>query len=201
MPSIGYGLETAGIADSKLTSLRRMINNAAGTPTGGGHFETELFAKGALVGRLDPAFDAHAKPLATWATAWWDGWRSPHQLADAFHRANDDVRRQSPRNANLWNRVKGPTAAAILTASRIGWYFSSPCHLHTDDDEVFNLTRDSPATVVKAVHAAVIRWRAANVLQLSLATAPLLQMPPFDPPEGVLPSEIGKWRRARARNE
>jgi hypothetical protein len=68
MPSIGYGLETAGISDSALSKIRSMVNAAAGSPTGGGNFEAELFARDALHGRFDPAFDAHTKPLAAWAT-------------------------------------------------------------------------------------------------------------------------------------
>ena len=71
MPSMGYGLETAGVSDSKLSNLRRTVCNAAST--GGGSFECELMAKDGRRGRLDPAFDAHVKPIATWATAWWDG--------------------------------------------------------------------------------------------------------------------------------
>ena len=119
MPAIGYGLETAGISNTALRQLRCMVNNAAGTPTGGGNYEAELFARDALHGRLDPAFDAHAKPLAAWATAWWDAWRSPEQLEASFSKAHSDLR-GCVAHTEIWQRVRGPTSAAIATASRLG---------------------------------------------------------------------------------
>ena len=185
MPSIGYGMETAGVSDSALKRIRQTVNSAAGTDTRGGHFEAELFAKDALHGRVDPAFDAHTKPIAAWATAWWDAWRSEDQLTDSFNRAMRELQ-SIPANGNsIWTQVNGPTAAAIVTASRIGWYFSSARHLHSDDGEHFDLLHDPPAAIVKAVHAAVIRWRGANLLQHHNATRTLLQSPQFTPPSGV----------------
>ena len=197
MPAIGYGLEAAGISNSALRQLRCMVNNAAGTATGGGNHEVELLARDALHGRLDPAFDAHTKPLAAWATAWWDKWRPHDQLEKSFKKADADLR-SCGNHSNIWQRVRGPTAAAIATASRIGWHFSDPRHLHTDDGETFDLTRDPPAAVVQAIHAAVIRWRSANVLQHHSATMTLLQSPKFTAPAGVLPAAYDDWLRAKA---
>ena len=198
MPSIGYGAETAGISNAALGRVRSLVNTAAGTPTGGGNWEAELFARDAAHGRFDPAFDAHAKPLAAWATAWWDGWRPTDQLAKSFERADSQLRAINPDDGNLWSHVRGPTAAAIATASRIGWFFSAPDKLHADDGESFDLSRDSPAAIVNAIHHAVIRWRGANVLQSHTATRTLLQSPPCSPPAGVLPVAYEDWRRAKA---
>ena len=196
MPAIGYGLETAGISDTALRQLRCMVNHAAGTATGGGNFEEELMARDALHGRLDPAFDAHAKPIAAWATAWWNNWRSHQQLEASFSRAHNDLQ-GCQHHSQLWQRVRGPTAAAIATASRIGWHFASARILHTDDGCTFDLVRDPPAAVVQAVHAAVIRWRTANVLQNHTATMTLLQSPKFDAPSNVLHCAYDNWRRAK----
>ena len=198
MPSIGYGVETAGISDSALSGVRSLVNAAAGTSTGGGNWEAELFARDALHGRLDPSLDAHTKPLAAWATAWWDGWRSADQPTRSFKRADGQLRALSPGSKSIWSHVRGPTAAAIASASRIGWYFSAADKLHSDDGESFDLSRDSPAAIVNAVQRSVIRWRSANVLQDHTATKTLLQSPCFRPPHGVLPIAYERWRRAKA---
>ena len=167
-------------------------------------------AKDGVRGRLDPAFDAHVKPIAAWATAWWEDWRSPEQLTQAFRDADAALRRSSTSTSSssnssstaaeqsLWHKVKGPTAAAILSAARLGWHFQGPHSLTTDTGDMFDMRLDSPAAIVVAIQQSVVRWRAANVLQSFTATRTLLQSPARQPPPSVLPTYSKHWKRAQA---
>ena len=120
MPSIAYGMEVAGAADTALADMRRTIVRAAGTSTAGGSYECELFAKDGKRGRLDPAFEAHSKPIKTLAQAWWDNWRKEDQLAQAHEAAMQKLRHPKVTQSSAWAHCNGPTTAAILSATRLG---------------------------------------------------------------------------------
>ena len=45
--------------------------------------DAEWAARDGVTDKLDPAFEAHAAPLVTFAEAWWSSWRSYHDLRSA----------------------------------------------------------------------------------------------------------------------
>eukprot|EP00973_Karenia_brevis_P051307 7127082-Karenia_brevis.AAC.1 len=61
--------------------------------------------------------------------------------------------------APLWRLVKGPAAACYMTAYRLGWKVVDAHTFITDEGQVLELMRDSPAFVKKEVARAVSRWR------------------------------------------
>ena len=198
MPSIGYGVEAMGVADTPLKKTRKLVLSAASSETAGGCVDAEFFAIDGNKGRLDPAFMCHVAPLSTWAQAWWENWRTHDELTSSFLAAEVRLRKHSPRKNGIWNRVKGPTAAVQLTANRIGWVFLEPHVLLTDEGISLDLKVDPPAAVASAVAEAVVRWRAANVLLQHTATSSLLRNHTTATHPKVLPSFEGSWKRANA---
>ena len=69
-------------------------------------------------GTLDPAFDAHVLPIQTWATAWWEHWRSEATMREALAEA---ILKLSSTKGSLWRLVTGPVATLVASAIRIGW--------------------------------------------------------------------------------
>ena len=62
-----------------------------------------------------------------------------------------------------WAKVKGPAAATIMSARRLGWRFVSATEVDIGDNTRLLLNRDSPAYVRIKVVEAVNTWRARNV--------------------------------------
>ena len=92
-PMVMYGVETVGMADTQLQTTRGVIARAAAPAGGGKSVDHILHAIDRATGTLDPAFDAHVLPIQTWATAWWEFWRSTRAmqqaLADAILKLGD----------------------------------------------------------------------------------------------------------------
>ena len=119
---------------------------------------------------------------------------SAHQsAANAFAQLPSD-------HPNPWGLVKGPFAAAIASAARIGWYFESPTRLRTELGFTWDFTLDSPRDIRGDVDRAVISWRAANVLEhtaaYSLLLRPSVDTQPIRPQ--VPPIFRRQFRRARS---
>ena len=161
VPAFYYGAHCSGIADAHLESSRKAVAKAVGTATQGKQYDRSLYMHDITGSRLDPAFDAHALPLQYLALAWWEKWTDPRRLAAQFTTAWYKLAAQ----AWNWRGVTGPMSAAIATAHRIEWRFTSPHTVLTDQDSLIDLTRDSPAAIVKQVHASVRRWQFAKVLR------------------------------------
>ena len=201
MPSVAYGLDVHGIADSKLKHLRTTVLRTFSPNACGGLVEAEWYARDGSAGRDDPAFQAHSLPTVALANARYDQWRSAEQLGLAHQQVMSSLQtwhgRRKNENASAWSRAKGPTAAAILSAGRLGWAFRDASTIETDDGHVLDLRSDPPAAVKNAVDRAVIRWRAANVLEHFTVTAQLLKTS-LKPPNVVIPGMQQQWRRANA---
>ena len=201
MPSIAYGLDVHGVADSKLKHLRSTVLRAFSPNACGGLAEAEWYARDGSAGRDDPAFQAHSLPIVALANAWYDRWRSEEQLQLAHEQAMNSLQswhdRRRNQSTSAWTCARGPTTAAILPAGRLGWMFVDGSTIVTDDGHVLNLRYDPPAAVKNAVDKAVIRWRAANVLEQFTVTASLLRTS-LRPPATVVPSMQQQWRRANA---
>ena len=58
-----------------------------------------------------------------------------------------------------WRRVRGPAAAFVASAERLGWFVEDAFNLVTDLGVHLSLTVDSPAHVIELVHDSVRRWR------------------------------------------
>ena len=110
--------------------------------------------------RLDPAFDAHTLPIQFYALAWWETWLEPDQLKQHFTTAWYKLAAAEWR----WNQVTGPVTAVLATVHRLKWRFTSAQHLITDQNKALDLLRDSPAYIVKQIHASVRRWQLARVI-------------------------------------
>ena len=175
-----------------------MVLSTASSETAGGCTDAEFFAIDGSKGRLDPAFMCHMAPISNWAQAWWESWRTHDELALSFHAAEARLRKHNAQKNGIWNKARGPTAAAQLTANRIGWVFTEPHKILTDEGTTLDLRVDPPAAVASAVAASVIRWRAANVLRQHTAMRSLLHNPTTAVHPKVLPSFEMNWRRANA---
>ena len=169
VPAFYYGAHCSGIADTHLEASRRAVAKAAGTATQGKQYDRSLYLHDVAGSRLDPAFDAHALPLQFLALAWWEGWVNPQQLSSLFTQAWYRLAAQSWN----WRGVTGPMSAALATAHRIEWRFTSPHTVLTDQDRQLDLLRDSPACIVKQIHASVRRWQFAKVLRQLPGMLPL----------------------------
>ena len=64
---------------------------------------------------------------------------------------------------NPWAVARGPAAAFILSAARLGWTPKDARILTTDLGRRLDLMLDPPVVVEREVHAAVRRWRWRNV--------------------------------------
>ena len=198
VPSACYGIETTGASDSTLRRLRRIALSAVATSTHGGNLDAEWMARDGSHSSLDPAFRMHVAPLAFLAAAWWNGWRTHDQLCDAIACARAKINAPLKPRASVWMRAVGPSAAALLTAARLGWTISDTGAIRTDDGETLQLGVDPPAAVQHAVEQSVRRWRSANVLYHEMATRHLLTCPDRALAPDVIPAMSSQWHRAAA---
>ena len=116
---------------------------------------TLVLADASVHGRADPAYAAHEEPIMLWAQAVWCGWLTEKEMAEL----STDARSRLIGQDNMWSRVAGPAAAAIATASRIGWTFDSESRITTDQGRQLWLRQEAPAAVQREVREAVRRWR------------------------------------------
>ena len=94
-----------------------------------------------------------------------------------------------------WAVARGPGAAVVLTLRRLNWVGSSPFLWVTDAGRCLDLQVDPPVVVVREVHAAVQRWRWANILKSYPASPQSLVGCCFAPVRRLLVSreESARW--------
>ena len=119
-----------------------------------------LYTVDGSVGTADLAFLAHLNPTLAWSNAWWEGWADCESLTYAFTGANEKL---DNAKASKWAVVKGPVAAVITTALRLGWRLDSPSTAIDDVGARWNFQVDPPAAIKKAVKQSVRRWRFEQV--------------------------------------
>ncbi len=154
--SFTYGDGITGVAPSTLRDRRRMVAAAVSTKTRGKDLNMVLILADDHEGqRLDPAFAAHALPLGQWAEAVWLQWVPLGLMQSGISRARAAV----TAAMRPWSVVRGPAAAVIATAARIGWHVQDATTFVTDQGRVLNLTLDPPIVVKREVDDAVRRWR------------------------------------------
>ena len=154
--ALAYGDDVVGVSSSALLARRRAVAAAISPPTRGRALElTLILADLSDHQRLDPAFDAHAAPIARWAEAALDLWCPLPDLQRSVAAAKAAMAiARCP-----WSEVNGPAAAAVATAARIDWRFHDATTVITDQGLTLDLLGDPPAVVRKEVFAAVRRWR------------------------------------------
>lgn len=107
------------------------------------------------MGKVDPAYEAHAAPIGHLAKAVWNCWL-PVKLLFAV------VAGAKIRLANAiqpWKILYGPGAPFVCSASRLGWMVHDAVSITTDAGRSLKLDVDSPAVIARACEKAVQRWR------------------------------------------
>ena len=153
-----FGEAITGVSDSMLYTQRTSAAKAAAPPAGHCGQDLDLalmMADASANGRADPAFDAHKVPIATWALAVWEGWLPTAMIEQLANTAITTLGKAK----NVWAKVKGPAAALVATAARIGWQTVNATTLITDRGDVLDLRLDPPKVVAQQVFDAVKRWR------------------------------------------
>ena len=158
--AMSFGQAVTGVSDKLLLRQRRAVAAAVTRSSGGGDLDVTLaLADGSSHGRVDPAYEAHCQPIFFWAMAVWHEWMTRPELSKLMSVA----RARLATAKNRWAKVRGPAAAYVATAIRIGWCVQGPLNVTTDDGTRLDLCVDSPAFVKAAVDASVRRWRGRNI--------------------------------------
>ncbi len=153
-----YGQAVMGVATSTLLQQRRCAAAAAAPANGtcGQSLDLALIvADESATGKADPAFAAHVDPIGAWAQAVWEQWLPTRALM----RVVKDAKRRLECAARPWSVVRGPGAAFVASAQRLGWTVHDARHVTTDRGRALDLAIDPPIVVARECEDAVRRWR------------------------------------------
>ncbi|CAK0796433.1 unnamed protein product [Prorocentrum cordatum] len=132
VPALLYGSSVVGMADSKLTELRKNVAAAMeGNNTG------RSTALTLLSDRADPGILANSGPIIAWATAWQEALEDD-QLAARLQSAWRTWVMKIYKCKAPWLTVRGPTGAFVATVRRLGW-MTQASHTVTIDGNVLDL--------------------------------------------------------------
>ena len=145
--------------------------SAASNATHGKQLDFVLLVMDGASGKLDPAFDAHTGPFKAWALTVWADWFPTNVLHDAANKAKAQIERAK---GSVWTMVRGPVAAFIASAARIGWTVHSATTATDDLQQNWNFAADSPAAIGEAVAESVRRWRLKRIIAFLPSAAPSL---------------------------
>jgi len=159
-PMVTYGVEVCGMSESHLQDSRSSVARAAAPAGRGKNIDIVLAMLDGASGTLDPAFDAHARPVLAWAMAWWQSWQSPAELESAVAKA---VLKLARAANSIWRLVCGPATALVATLVRLKWSFVNRSTVIDDLGQHYDATLDSPAAIADAVKRSVRRWRLARI--------------------------------------
>ena len=150
-----YGLANTGVSNSMLDTQRSAVAMAS-VSSGSSDVDWALvIADGSLKGKADPAFQAHTSPIGKWAEAVWESWLSRPALERLAAAAKEKVAKSN----FSWALVRGPAAAFVASAVRIGWSVVDAFTVVTDRAVELDLRVDPPAHVVQLIVESVWRWR------------------------------------------
>ena len=161
-----YGQAVTGVPNTTLLHQRRAAARAAAPAGGGGGQDLDLtlmLADGSRRGKADPAYEAHAQPIGQWAEAVWHDWLP----SGALHKIIDSAKSRlaQAKSAALWHHVRGPAAATVASAQRLGWQVVSAVTLRTDEGRILHLDRDPPVVIRQECQEAVRRWRNKRIME------------------------------------
>ncbi len=155
-----YGQAPMGVAPSMLHAQRVATVAVVAAGARGRDLDLTLItADTQPTHRTDPAFAAHIEPIAKWAQAVWYTWLPAQLMTTMIAKA----RARLARAKRVWQAVKGPAAAVVATAGRIGWTMHSATSITTDEGRHLNLDLDPPCVIATYVAAAVRRWQWGRV--------------------------------------
>ena len=150
--------QVTGVAPG-LLQQQRQATAAAGAPaTGIAGQQVDMalpLLDGSEKGRADPAFQAHSGPIGSWAKAIWNMW-IPYDL---MQESVADAMIRIARASRMWAVVKGPAAALVATATRIGWTVIDAHTVIADTGRIVDLSIEPPIVVTALCDEAVVRWR------------------------------------------
>ena len=118
-----------------------------------------MLADGPRGAAADPAVPANCLPISYWAQAIWHRWFPKENSERTVRHAAAAL----ARSKRPWAVVKGPSAAYIATAQRIGWIVHSASVVTTDLGRTLHLDIDPPVVVAREAKAATYRWRLARI--------------------------------------
>jgi len=159
--SLTYGQANMGVANATLLGQRRAVA-AAGSREGAGDLDfTLMLIDGSEKGTADPAYPAHAAPIASWAEAIWCSWLPRMMLERVVTTALNTLQVAK----STWAVVSGPGLAFVASAQRLGWSVHSSVSVCDDRGRELDFTRDPPALVQSLVYDSVRRWRWRRIEQ------------------------------------
>ena len=159
-----YGQAIIGVPSSILLQQRRSAAAAAAPSNGicGQSLDLALIvADESIGGKADPAYAAHVGPIFEWAQAVWEQWIP----LPALMRLVASSKLRLDRAVRPWSVVRGPAAAVVATATRLGWTVHDARRFTTDTGRELDLAIDPPVVVARECEAAVRRWRWRSVEQ------------------------------------
>jgi len=155
-PSITYGWDVMGVADTVLRAARSSIAGALAPEAGGKNPDVVLYMNDVAGATADPAYDAHVLPLKHWALACSQGWQPRKTLEGSLYAA---VARLRGATRSVWDVAAGPAAGVAATVWRLGWAIRDAFTYVDDLGDVVDFVRDSPAAITARVKASVRRWQ------------------------------------------
>ena len=136
-----------------LKQPRSVISRIATAPTAGKNSLAALWALRSEGTTTDPTLAVHEMSISQYARAGYEMWLPKDVLQTTF----DLTSKELDMAKNRWGAVKGPIAAAILSARRLGWKFEAANCLTTDTCTQLDLTLNSPAYISQMKTEAVQR--------------------------------------------
>ena len=174
-PSILYGIDVVGASCTQLHRVRTSTLRAALPPGASRNVDVAFAVLDAGGAALDPAYSAHTIPLRHWGMAFWQDWVPMAEILAVFDAVHVRLQAVVARWRSVWHMVRGPSAAVIASAWRLGWTCESARIFHDDLGEQVDFLTMSPALVSATVHRSVARWRlrrVARALPTLVAEAP-----------------------------
>ena len=144
------------MGDYQLLQVRRAAAGIIGGSAAGKDPNIVLIAECAQGGRAaDPAYAVHVETIGQWAEALWSD-TVPTKL---LHYSVGKAKRALLAANRPWAVVRGPAAATVATAARIGWTIVDATSAVTDVGRQVWFKRDPPCMVKALVRESVDRWR------------------------------------------
>ena len=105
--------------------------------------------------RVDPIYLATVPLVTAFAAKLWDGKLQLEVLALAYEAL---CKKDAATTGLRWTSCLGPLQAMLLTLRRIGWQWSSPRQLTTDEGNLLDLMAIAPARLSRVLEDGLRRW-------------------------------------------
>ena len=153
--ALGHAQAVMGVSNRLLLQQRRAAAAVIDSLGAGADLDlTFAVADGLRGAAADPAVAAHVEPIVAWATAAWEQWLPRRALLTLAA----DARKRLVAAAVVWSAVRGPGAAFVATATRLGWVIHDALTATTDAGEAVMFSRDPPRRIRELVFQSVQRW-------------------------------------------